>query len=115
MADRGFGADSTPVKLGVEVSSHSVRRGEKIVIQVSLLNAANQAAKAPKPISVLLQARLAPGKVEALQSVAIQAGQSSTSVAVPLPGNGLVYVWAKHAELLPGGEFVRVRAAESSG
>ena len=115
VADRGFGADSTPVKLGVEVSSHSVRRGEKIVIQVSLLNAANQAARAPKPISVLLQARLAPGKVEALQSVAIQAGQSSTSVAVSLPGSGLVYVWAKHAELLPGGEFVRVRAAESPG
>ena len=115
VADRGFGADSTPVKLGVEVSSHSVQRGEKIVIQVSLLNAANQAARAPKPISVLLQARLAPGKVEGLQSVAIQAGQSSTSVAVALPGSGLVYVWAKHAELLPGGEFVRVRAAESPG
>jgi hypothetical protein len=92
-----------------------VRGGEKIVIQVSLLNAANRPAKAPKLISVLLQARLAPGKVESLQSVAIQAGQSSTSVALPLPGNGLVYVWAKHAELLPGGEFVRVRAAESSG
>ena len=115
VAGRGFGADSMPVKLGVEVSSHSVRRGEKIVIQISLLDAANRAAKAPKPISVLLQARQASGTVERLQAVVIQAGQSLTSVAASLPGNGLVYVWAKHAELLPGGEFVRVRAAESSG
>jgi hypothetical protein len=114
-ADRDFGADSTPVKLGVEVSSHSVLRDEKIVIQISLLNAANRPAKAPKPISVLLQARQASGTVERLQSVAIQAGQSMTSVAASLPGSGLVYVWAKHAELLPGGEFVRVRGAGSSG
>jgi hypothetical protein len=53
--------------------------------------------------------------VEKLQSVAIQAGQSLNSVATSLPGNGLIYVWAKHVELLPGGEFVRVRAEEPSG
>ena len=115
IAGLGSAADSMPVKLGVEVSSHSVRRGEKIVVQVSLLDAANRPAKAPKPISVLLQARQASGTVEKLQNVAIQAGQSFNSVAVSLPGNGLVYVWAKQAELLPGGEFVRVRAQESSG
>jgi hypothetical protein len=92
-----------------------VQRGEKIVIQIRLLDAANRSAKAPKPISVLLQARQASGTIERLQSVAIPAGQSFTSTAASLPGNGLVYVWAKHPELLPGGEFVRVRTAESSG
>jgi hypothetical protein len=114
LADRSFGTD-WPLKLGVDVSSHSVQRGEKIVIQVGLLNAVGQLAKAPKPISVSLQARLASGAVESLQTVEIPAGQSFKSVAATLPGSGLVYVWARHSELLPGGEFVRVREAESYG
>ena len=107
-------AAAGPVKLAVEVSSHSQRQGEKIVVRVGLLSAANQPAQAPKAFSILLQARQASGQVEALQTVALQAGQSFNSVAVALPGSGLVYVWAKNAELLPGGAFVRVRAAESS-
>jgi hypothetical protein len=114
LADRSFSTDS-PVKLGVDASSHSVQRGEKIVIQVGLFNAVGQPAKAPKPVSVSLQVRLASGRVESLQTVEIPAGQSFNSVAASLPGSGLVYVWARHAEFLSGGEFVQVRAAESSG
>jgi hypothetical protein len=99
-----------PVKLAVEVSSRSVGPGEKIAIQIGLLDAANQPVGAPKPLVIALQARLPSGKVETLQNVAMQAGQSFNTVAASLPGSGLVYVWARHPELLPGGEFVRVRA-----
>jgi len=114
-ANQGFGEAPAPVKLTVDVSSHSARQDEKIVIQVGLLSAANQPARAPKPFSVLLQARLPSGQVEPLRTVTIPSGQSLNSVAASLPGSGLVYVWAKNAELLPGGAFVRVRAARPSG
>jgi hypothetical protein len=114
-SDQGFGAAPVPVKLAVDVSSHSARQDEKIVIQVGLLSAANQPVPAPKSFSVLLQARLASGRVETLRTLTIASGQSFNSVAASLPGSGLVYVWAKNAELLPGGAFVRVRAARPSG
>jgi len=111
-ADLGYGLDSTPVKLGVEVDQHSIRPDEKLVVRVGLFNAANQSAKAAKLFAVSLQVRLASGTVEHLQTVAIAAGESNKRAAVSLPGSGLVYVWARHPELLPGGEYVEVRASE---
>jgi hypothetical protein len=113
-AGRGFGAELRPVKLGVEIGSHAPRSGEKVAIQVGLFNAANQPAKAPKPLSVSIQVRLASGAVENLQTVVIPVGESSKRVEASVPGSGLVYVWAKNPELLPGGEFVEVRTAESA-
>ena len=113
-AGRGLGAELPPVKLGVKLGSHSPRSGEKVRIQVGLFNSANEPARATKAFSVLLQARLASGTVENLQTVVIPAGEWSKSVDAALPGSGLVYVWAKNPELLPGGEFVQVRGAPNA-
>lgn len=106
-----WSADPTPVKLDVEARAHSLHQGEPLQIQVSLLDAANQPAKAPKRLSLLLQARSAAGKVEKIQEVEIAAGQSSKQLAITPPGSGLVYIWAKNPELLPGGAYVAIRPA----
>jgi hypothetical protein len=100
------------VKLEVEARAHSLRQGEQLQIQVSLLDAGNQPAKAPKLMSILLQARTAPGKVEKIQDVAIAAGESSKQLAITPPGSGLVYIWARNPELLPGGAYVAIRAGQ---
>jgi hypothetical protein len=107
-----FGASVSPVKLAAGINAQSIESGEKIVVQVTLLDAANQPAKAPKSLPVLLQARQASGEVEQLGTVTIDAGQLSKRTAVSVPGSGLVYIWAKNPELLPGGQFVQVRRAK---
>ncbi len=108
-----WSADPAPVKLEVEARAHSLHQGEPLQIQVSLLDAANQPAKAPKSFSILLQARTAPGKVEKIQEVAFAAGESSKQLAITPPGLGLVYIWARNPELLPGGAYVAIRPVAS--
>lgn len=109
-----FGAGRTPVKLAAEVNTQSIESGEKVVVHVSLLDAANQPALAPKSLPVLLQARQASGKIQKLGTLTIDAGQLSKRTIVSVPGDGLVYIWAKNPELLPGGQFVQVREAEAA-
>ena len=109
-----YGASGNPVKLAAEINTQAIESGEKIVVQVGLLDAANQPAAAPKSLPVLLQARQSSGQVEKLGMVTIDAGQSLKRTVVSVPGNGLVYVWAKNPELLPGGQFVQVRTPEPS-
>lgn len=109
-----YGASGSPVKLAAEIHTQSIDSGEKIVVQVALLDAANQPAAAPKSLPVLLQARQSSGQVVKLGTVTLDAGQSSKRTVVSVPGDGLVYVWAKNPELLPGGQFVQVRTPEPS-
>src|SRR5579862_8078453 len=106
-----WSAAPAPVKLEVEAGAHSLRQGDSLEIQVNLLDAANQPALAPKRLSVLLQARNAVGKVEKIQSVDLAAGESSKQLAINPPGSGLVYIWARNPELLPGGAYVAIRPA----
>ena len=106
---------SPPVKLDVIADQDVLRAGEQLTVEVRLLNAANQPVIAPRPFHVLLQARLPSGKVESLRTVDFAAGESTRKFAIGIPGPGLVYLWAKHAELLPGGAFVRVKAAPVQG
>jgi hypothetical protein len=113
-AGQSFAADPLPVKLGVRLGSHSILAGKSLVIHVDLLTADNQPAKAPRPFSVLLQARQPSGTVNSLQTTVIPAGQTTKQLTISPPGSGLVYIWAKHPELLPGGEYVAVRGAKAS-
>src|SRR5689334_20464159 len=108
-----WSAPPAPVKLEVETLAHSLRQGEPLEIQVNLLDAGNQPAKAPKRFSVLLQARNAAGKVEKIQSIDLEAGETSKQLAITPPGSGLVYIWARNPELLPGGAYVAIRAGGS--
>ncbi len=101
---------SAPVKLQVIAEQDVLRAGEQLTVEVRLLSAANQPAAAPRPFHVLLQARLPSGKVENLRAVDFAPGEFSKKFALALPGSGLVYLWAKQAELLPGGAFIRVKA-----
>ena len=107
-----LGASRRPVKLAAGISTQSIESGEKVVAHVALLDAANQPVSAPKSLPILLQARQASGKVDKLGAVTIEAGQLSKRTVVSVPGSGLVYIWAKNPELLPGGQFVQVRKAE---
>jgi hypothetical protein len=107
-----YGANGSPVKLSAEINIQSIEPGEKIVVNVALLDASNHPAAAPKSLPVLLQARQSSGQVEKLGTVTIEAGQVSKRTVVSVPGNGLVYIWAKNPELLPGGQFVQVRTPE---
>jgi hypothetical protein len=106
---------SGPVKLEVIAEQDVLRAGEQLTVEVRLLSAANQPVAAPRPFHVLLQARLPSGKVENLRAVDFAAGEFTKKFALAIPGSGLVYLWAKHAELLPGGAFVRVKAAPAQG
>lgn len=103
-------AGQAPVKLDVQANWHAAPPGEQVPIRIRLLDAANRPAKAPKTLVVLLQARLASGEVKSLRTVELQPGDTSKDVTVTPPGPGLVYIWAKHPELLPGGAFFTVRA-----
>ncbi|HWB85017.1 MAG TPA: hypothetical protein VG675_12805 [Bryobacteraceae bacterium] len=102
-------AQAAPVKLGLSIDRDTVSAGEQLVVEVHLLNTADAPVAAPRPLHIVMQARQASGKVEALRTVDFWAGESAKKFALAIPGSGLVYLWAKNAELLPGGAFVRVR------
>ncbi len=104
-------AASAPVKLDVVPEQETVRAGAQATLQVRLLNVANQPVAAGRSLQVLIEARLPSGKVENLRTVGFGAGDSSKEFVVTVPGPGLVYLWAKHPELLPGGAFVQVKPA----
>ena len=104
-------AVSAPVKLDVIPEQEVVRAGTQLTLEVRLLNAANQPVPAGRSFQVLMQARLPSGNVESLRTVALEPRDSSKTIVVTVPGTGLVYLWAKHAELLPGGAFVQVKPA----
>jgi hypothetical protein len=103
-------ADPLPVKLEVIPEQDTVRSGASWIAEVRLLNAANRPVTAPRPFQVWLQARMPSGKLQNLRTVEFAAGESSKKAALTVPGSGLVYVWAKHAELLPGGAYVQIRS-----
>jgi hypothetical protein len=111
------GADaavSAPVKLDVIPEQEVVRAGTQLTLEVRLLNAANQPTPAGRSFEVLIEARLPSGKVENLRTVALAPRDSSRKIVVTAPGTGLVYFWAKHPELLPGGAFVQVKPAPAA-
>ena len=94
----------TPVKLDVEASWHVIQAGAQVPVRIRMLDSANRPVKASRPFVILLQARLASGEVKPLRTVELAAGQLEKEVTIAPPGNGMVYIWAKNAELLPGGE-----------
>jgi hypothetical protein len=97
-----------PVKLDVEASWHVIQAGAQVPVRIRMLDSANRPVKAPRRFDILLQARLASGEVKPLRTVELAAGQLEKEVTITPPGNGMVYIWAKNPELLPGGEFVSV-------
>jgi hypothetical protein len=103
-----------PVKLGIVTQKHTIRSGESLQVQVELLSGNNQPAAAPRPLTISLQARLAAGSVDQLQTVQIPQNQSSAQVTITPPETGLVYLWAKNPQLLPGGVYIRVRGAKQT-
>lgn len=105
-------AAERPVKLDVEAEWYAVRAGEQVPIRVRLLNAANQPAATTKRLDIQVQARLTSGEVKALRTVTLEPGEFTKQVVIIPPGTGMVYIWAKHSELLPGGAFLAVRALD---
>ncbi len=106
---QAFAADTTPVKLEVIPDRETLRAGEQVTLEVRLVNAGNEPAIPRRPFHVLLQARMPSGKVQDLRTVDFPEGQFTREFAISVPGPGLVYLWAKNAELLPGGAYVRVK------
>ena len=98
-----------PVKLGLQIRQRSLASGETGDMTIQLLDSANQPAAASKPMHIALQARLSSGKVLGIGAVDFAAGESTKHVSRSMPATGLMYVWAKNPEMLPGGQFVNVR------
>jgi hypothetical protein len=88
-----------------------MQAGAQVPVRIRVLDSANRPVKAPRRFDILLQARLASGEVKPLRTVELAAGQLEKEVTIAPPGNGMVYIWAKNPELLPGGEFVSVAAS----
>lgn len=103
-----------PVKLKVAVNARALVAGQTLNVHIALLDAADRQTVAPKPFVVQLQLRTPAGTVVPLRSATIAAGQAVVDVSTPLRDAGLVYVWARNAELLPGGQFVNVRRPPAS-
>ncbi|PWT98378.1 MAG: hypothetical protein C5B51_29505 [Terriglobia bacterium] len=97
-----------PVKLDLQANWHRMRAGTQVPVHLRLLDSTNHLAKAPHRLEILLQGRLPSGEVKPLRTVELAAGQSEKDLTVTPPGSGMVYLWARHSELLPGGEFVAV-------
>jgi hypothetical protein len=102
-------AAQTPAKLSVDSSQRALTQGQTIHLRVLLLDAEGRRALAPAPLTVAIQMRLPSGTVDPLGSVTIPKGQAGADFAKPMLNAGLVYVWAKNAELIPGGQFINVR------
>lgn len=107
----GLAVAQAPVKLDVEASRHVMQAGAEVPVRIRLLDSANRPVKAPRRFDIVLQARLASGEIKALRTVELAVGQLEKEVTIAPPESGMVYIWAKHAELLPGGEFVLVVAS----
>ena len=103
-----------PVKLNVAVNPRALVAGQTLNVHITLLDAADRQTVAPKPFVVQLQLRTPAGTVVPLRSATIGAGQGFVDLSTPLRDAGLVYVWARNAELLPGGQFVNVRPPAAS-
>jgi hypothetical protein len=105
---------SEPVKLDVQVDRQSVSAGDPIALTVTLLDAANHPAPAPKNITLTVQRRLPSQPPEKLTETTLLKGASSIPVKVSLRSPGLQYLWVKNAELLPGGVNVFVNSASGA-
>ena len=114
LAVRGFPADRRPVKIDIQAEWQTMRAGEPVPIRIRLMTASNEPAAAPKRLDVALQARLPSREVKPLRSVTFEAGEMEKAVSITPPGSGVIYIWAKQAELLPGGIFVVLRLPASS-
>jgi hypothetical protein len=114
LAVSGMAADQRPVKLDIQAEWYGVRAGEQVPIRIGLLSATNQPAQAPKRFDVQLQARLPSGEVKPLRTVTLEQGESTKEVSIAPPGFGMIYIWAKQPELLPGGVYLAVRTSGST-
>ncbi len=103
-----------PAKLDVASASRSLVSGQTLRLHITLLDAADHASAATRPFPVQLQLRTPSNAVVPLASGTIPAGQTSFDVSAPLHVTGLVYVWARNPELLPGGQFINVRPPAGS-
>ncbi len=91
------------LKLAIQAATQSVRAGEEFEIEVALRDANDQAVPATKDMLVEINARTASDSVVMTATVTIKAGSGSEKLRASLPETGLIYVWAKHDELLSGG------------
>lgn len=94
---------SKALKLVIQAAAQSVRAGEEFEIEVALRDANDQAVPAAKDMLVEINARTESDSVVMTATVTIKAGSSLEKLRVSLPESGLIYVWAKHDELLTGG------------
>jgi hypothetical protein len=94
---------SKALKLVIQTAAQSVRAGEEFEIEVALRDANDQPVPAAKDMLVEINARTASDSVVMTATVTIKAGSSSEKLRVSLPEAGLIYVWARHNELLTGG------------
>jgi hypothetical protein len=104
-------AQRNPVKLDVNPVASRVAIGGNVGIRITLLDSDNRPINAPRDLAIQIQARLSPADTpEKLMEVTMKAGQSSQTVTVPLRPRlrGVVYLWARHEELLAGGAYIRV-------
>jgi hypothetical protein len=106
---------ANPVKLeltgppGHRVIAHKPSRGT-----VRLLDAHGNPVPAAKdlPVQILLRRRAAE-EPRLLTQWKLPKGQSEVSGAFTVPEAGLIYLWARHPELLPGGANLRSSAPVS--
>jgi hypothetical protein len=94
---------SKALKLVVQAATQSISAGEEFEIEVALRDANDQPVPAAKDMLVEINARTESDSVVMTATVTIKAGSSSEKLRVSLPETGLVYVWARHDELLTGG------------
>ncbi|MGH7450445.1 MAG: hypothetical protein ACRENG_03810 [bacterium] len=94
---------SKALKLVIQAATQSVRAGEEFEIEVALRDANDQAVPAAKDMIVEINARAISDSVVMTATVTIKAGSSAEKLRIALPEAGIVYIWAKHNELLTGG------------
>src|ERR1700756_4552329 len=98
-----------PVKLTLKADHRNITVGSDSELTVQLLDSQNRPAGAKKPMRIVLSARLQSGKVVELKTVDFAAGETTKRVMARMPAEGLLYVWAKNPELLPGGHYLNVK------
>jgi hypothetical protein len=101
-------AASKALKLGIESARQCFQLGDTAEIKIALHDANDQAVVAPQDLTITVKARMDTGLVEQ-KEITIKAGTSAQTLRLPVNKTGMMYVWAKHKELLDGGIDVLVK------
>lgn len=99
------GDDTAPVKISVDPVSQNVQVGDQVEINLTLKNADNNVAKAPKVLDVLVEFTSPSGDTQQT-NVVFKPQDSSATIKLPVSESGIFSIRAEQPELLDDDAYI---------